>query len=248
MKTSLRSISILASIMILLSFSMFLACSTTHQERTQTPSPSATNDLNQRQLVEKADLTLKVFMNQPEFQSFRDLLPKARGVLIVPQLLQGAFVWGVSGGSGVFFARDTQTNRWNGPAFYTLGGASFGLQIGGEAAQVILLCMSERGVTSFLGNSVKLGGDVSVAVGPVGAGVNASTENLSVDILQFSLAKGLYAGVSLNGAVAAVRNDWNENYYGQAPLKPQDILVRPQVTNKKATVLVQNLSAATQGK
>jgi len=245
MKGSNRRIFVFLVMAVILSFLLFTACASKRTETTvPAPGISAGEDLKTRQLVEKANMTLGVFMSTPEFQAFRDLLTDARGVLIVPQLLKGAFVWGVSGGSGVFFARDPRTNQWNGPAFYTVGGGSFGLQIGGEAAQVILLAMTGRGVDSLLASSVKLGGDIGIAVGPAGAGVNASTANLSVDILMFSIAKGLYGGISLDGAVIAVRNEWNEVYYNQSRVKPSDILVRRAVTNPQAAPLAQNLSKA----
>ena len=246
MKGSYGKVSFFWVISVILSFLLFTACTPTRTETTTTPAPgiSEGEDLRTGQLVEKADMTLGVFMATPEFQAFRDLLRNARGVLIIPQLLKGAFVWGVSGGSGVFFARDPQSNQWNGPAFYTVGGANFGLQIGAEAAQVILLAMTERGVDSLLANSVKLGGNIGVAVGPVGAGVDASTANLSADILMFSIAKGLYGGISLDGAVIAVRNDWNQVYYNQLGVKPSDILLRRAVTNPQAAPLAQNLSKA----
>jgi lipid-binding SYLF domain-containing protein len=245
MKGSYRSIFLFLVMAVILSFLLVAACAS---KRTETaagaPGTSAGEDLRTRQFVEKANMTLGVFMSTPEFQVFRDLLRDARGVLIVPQLLKGAFVWGASGGSGVFFAHDRQVNRWNGPAFYTIGGASFGLQIGGEAAQVILLAMTGRGVDSLLASSVKLGGNIGVAVGPVGAGVDASTANLSADILMFSIAKGLYGGISLDGAIIAVRNEWNEVYYNRPGVSPSDILVRRAVTNPQAAPLAQNLSKA----
>jgi SH3 domain-containing YSC84-like protein 1 len=242
MKGSYRRASVLLVMAVVLSFLLFTACAS---RRTETaPGVSAGEDLRTRQLVEKADMTLSVFMSAPEFHAFRDLLRDAKGALIVPQLLKGAFVWGASGGSGVFFARDPQTKQWNGPAFYTIGGASFGLQIGGEAAQVILLAMTQRGVDSLLASSVKLGANVGVAVGPVGAGIDASTANLSADILMFSIAKGLYGGISLDGAVIAVRNEWNEAYYDRRDVKPPDILIRRAVTNPHANTLAQNLSKA----
>ncbi len=193
------------------------------------------------QIVEKARLTLDSFMTDNQMGAFRDLLKKAQGVLIAPDLLKGAFIVGVSGGNAVLLVRDKQTGRWSEPAFYTIGGASFGLQIGGEASEVILLAMTDRGVTSLLGNSVKLGGDVGVAAGPYGIGAAASTANLSADILSFSRSKGLYGGISLDGAVVAVRAGLNQAYYGQE-VSTTDILVRHTVTNPQAARLIEGVS------
>ena len=143
---------------------------------------------------------------------------------------------GVSGGSGVFLARGEKT--WYGPAFYTIGGASFGLQIGGQASEVVLVAMSERGVMSLLSTSAKLGADAGIAVGPIGIGAAAATANLSADIISFSRAKGLYGGVSLDGAVVAVRDGLNDAYYGKR-VRPTDILIRHDVANPQSEGLIQ---------
>ncbi len=122
-------------------------------------SPASADDRQEAaQIVEKARLTMENFMNDESMNAFRDLLRRAQGVFIAPQLLKGAFIVGASGGNGVFLVRDKKTGGWSEPAFYTIGGASFGLQIGGEASEVILLMMTERGVNALMGNSVKLGG------------------------------------------------------------------------------------------
>lgn len=200
-----------------------------------------------RQLVERARMTLENFMQAPETEGFRKLAKDARGIFIAPQVLRGAFVFGASGGSGVFLARDLQTSTWGGPAFYTIGGASFGFQIGGDASEVVFLAMTDRGISALLKSSVKLGADAGVAVGPIGAGVDASTANLSADILTFSRSKGLYGGISLEGAVVAVRESLNNAYYGLAA-SPTDILVSKIVTNPHSSGLIETLSRATAGK
>ncbi len=205
---------------------------------------SADDKRDAAQLVEKAQFALESFMADKNMEGFHDLLKKAKGVFIAPQLLKGAFIIGVSGGSGVFLAWDDRMGRWNGPAFYTTGGASFGLQIGGEASEVILLAMTERGVSSFRSSSFKLGGDAGVAAGPVGIGVSAATANLSADILSFSRAKGLYGGISLDGAVIATRGDWNNAYYDKT-VEPGDILTIQTVTNPQAEGLIQAITRAT---
>jgi len=201
----------------------------------------ATDQMEATQIVDKARLTLESFTSDGYMGAFRDLLKKAQGVVIAPELLKGAFIVGVSGGNAVCLTRDKKTGQWSEPAFYTIGGASFGLQIGGEASEVILLAMTDRGVTSLLGNSIKLGGDVGIAAGPVGYGAAASTANLSVDILSFSRAKGLYGGISLDGAVVAVRSSLNEAYYGKR-VSPTDILIRHAVTNPQAARLIEDVS------
>src|SRR5262249_20401640 len=106
----------------------------------------------------------------PEIEAPCGAPQKGEGRLLPPHEVRGAFIIGASGGSGVLVARDDKTAQWHGPAFYTLGGANFGFQAGVDVAEVIILAMTERGVTKLLSPQVKLGADISVAAGPVGAG------------------------------------------------------------------------------
>jgi SH3 domain-containing YSC84-like protein 1 len=214
---------------------------------TATPPAAADEGLDARQLVEKSQLTIESFMVDQEIEAIRELLTKARGVFIAPQVLKGAFIVGASGGSGVFLARENPVKPWSGPTFYTIGSVSFGLQIGGEASEVVLLAMTERGVSAMLGSTVKLGADASVAVGPVGAGASAATAALSADILAFSRAKGLYGGISVDGAVLAVRSAWNRAYYGK-DVEPADILVRRTVSTPHAAGLIAAVTKASRMK
>lgn len=208
------------------------------------PQAFADNASDAKQLVEKSKLTFDKFVATKELEAFRDLLKKAKGVFVSPQMLEGAFVFGLSGGSGVLVTRDPGTGSWNGPAFYTVGEASFGLQAGGKASEVVMLAMTDRGVNALLSSSVKLGADVGVAAGPVGAGASAASANISADILTFALSKGLYAGVSLEGAVVAVRNEWNGAYYKKTGVTPTDILIRKDVSNPDSTKLIAAVSKA----
>jgi lipid-binding SYLF domain-containing protein len=206
------------------------------------PAVSFADDATEAaQLVERAQLTFDSFVTDPNMGAFRDLLAQAKGVFVAPQVLKGAFLFGVSGGSGVFIARAAGTDQWAQPAFYTIGEVSFGPQIGGQASEVALLIMTDRGVSAFLENSLKLGVDVGIAVGPVGMGAAAATANLSADIISFSRSKGLYGGLSLNGAVVATRSDWNHAYYGAA-VSPSDILIRRMARNPQADRLVAEVS------
>jgi lipid-binding SYLF domain-containing protein len=203
------------------------------------PAPARADDKQAAdKLVQQAKLTVDSFATDKQIgKPLRDLIKKARGVFVAPSVLKGAFIIGASGGSGVLLARGEPKGKWNGPAFYTIGEASFGLQIGGEASEIILLAMTERGVSAMLSTSAKLGADASVAAGPVGAGATAATANLSADILSFSRAKGLYGGVSVEGAVVATRGALNTAFYGKE-VSPTDILVRGAVSNKQAAPLV----------
>jgi lipid-binding SYLF domain-containing protein len=207
---------------------------------------SAENAQDAQQLVDKARSAFNDFMTDKVMQPFRDLLKRAKGVYIAPQVLRGAFIFGASGGSGVLVAKDEQDGKWYGPAFYTIGDASFGFQAGAEASEIGLLIMTQRGVTALLETNVKLGGDVSLVAGPVGAGIRGETAGLSADIVSFARSKGLYGGVSVNGAVVAVRDSLNEVYYRPATT-PTDILIKHAVTNPQAAPLLQTVARAAAG-
>lgn len=195
------------------------------------PAARAGDDREQRDLVDQARMTLDNFMADPNMTWFRDHVRDAKGVFIVPQFLKAAFFFGGAGGSGVFLAKDEKTGEWSEPAFFTMGAGSFGFQFGAQASEVVLLVLTQRGVDSLLSGTFKLGADGSVAVGPVGAGVaGATTPNLSADLLSFVRAKGLFAGVSLEGAVLAARDEWSKDYYGRS-VSPTDIVIRRDVKN-----------------
>ena len=205
--------------------------------------PVAADDAQDaRQLVEKARFTLENFVADKNMSALRDLLPKAKGVLVTPDLLRAGFILGGSGGSAVYLAR-TPDGGWAGPAFYTMGSASFGLQAGVDASEVVIVAMTDRGAKAMLDNSVKLGAGASVAAGPMGAGVAGATANLSADLIAYNRAKGLYGGIALDGALVTTRRDWNQAYYGKA-VSPADILVQRSVTNPQAAPLVQALETA----
>jgi lipid-binding SYLF domain-containing protein len=200
-----------------------------------------------QRLVDRSRITLEEFVADEQMgPPLRALLQRAQAVLIYPQVLRGAFVVGASGGSGTLVARDAKTETWGGPAFYTIGQASFGLQAGGDASQVVLVALTERGMTALLTTRVTLGGNISVAVGPVGAGAAAATAGLSADIVSYSRNRGLYAGVSLEGAVVATRGSLNRAYFGKA-VTPTDILVRRSVKNKNAAGLLKAVKETAAG-
>ena len=206
--------------------------------------PARADDaMDARQLVERAKLSFEGMIAAPEMDGLRDLIRRAKGVFIAPQVLRGAFIFGVSGGSGVFFARGEQPGQWNGPAFYTIGEVSFGFQAGADASEVALLAMTERGVNALLSPSFKLGADASVAAGPVGVGVRAATANISADIVSFSRSKGLYGGVSVDGAVVATRGALNTAYFGK-DVSTRDILIRGTASNPQAAPLVELIKKA----
>jgi lipid-binding SYLF domain-containing protein len=180
----------------------------------------AEEPLKQQLLVDEARLVINTFSVDPNMESFNKYLRNAKGLLIMPDLYKGAFFVGGSGGRGALLARDEGTDTWFGPAFYTMGSLSFGIQFGGEKSEVALLVMTRRGLESLYSTSIKLGADVSVAVGPIGAGAQGATApSLNVDFISYSRAKGVFLGLSLDGAVIKENYEWNKAYYGK-PVRP----------------------------
>jgi len=191
-------------------------------------------------IVEKAQITFNSFMRDKDYSYLQENIAKARGVVIYPQVLKAGFIFGGSGGNGVLFLKDKDMKDWSGPAFYTLGSVTFGLQIGGEAAEVVMLVMTQKAVDTLFSNSMKLGADASIAAGPVGAGAKA---NIVADFISFARSKGAYAGLNLEGSVLDVRDSLNKVYYGQE-VRPVDILVKRAVSNPGAKGLLDDLQKA----
>jgi lipid-binding SYLF domain-containing protein len=187
--------------------------------------PVRAND--QQALVDRARVTFESFLADPEMSWLKENLHSAKGLLIVPSLLKAGFVFGGSGGSGVLVVPDAKTGKWSEPAFYTVGSVTFGLQIGGEAAEVIMFARTQKGVDRLLTSTAKLGGDTSISVGPKGMGAKS---DVVVDMFSFSRSAGAYAGLSLEGSVVKTREKWNKSYYGQ-PATPADILIKNAVKN-----------------
>jgi lipid-binding SYLF domain-containing protein len=195
---------------------------------------------DQRSLVTEATVTLANFRNDPGMAWLQHHLPTAKAVLIAPVLTKAGFIVGGSGGRAVVVARDPKSGKWVGPAFYTLATASVGLQAGIAVTEMVSLVMTDRGLNSLLSDTFKMGGDATVAAGPVGAGAQA---DMVADIISFSHATGVYGGVNFDGTVVAPSEQWNEIYYGK-PVRATDILVRMSVHNKQASELLNLLDAA----
>ncbi len=149
----------------------------------------------------------------------RDLLDKARCVVVMPSVLKAAFIVGGAYGRGTMVCRTGNdfSGPWGAPAMYALEGGSIGLQIGGEATDFVFLVMNDRGVNSLLHSKVKLGADLSIAAGPVGRSAAADTDAyLRSEILSYSRARGLFAGISLEGSTLRPDNKANRDLYGRS--------------------------------
>lgn len=189
------------------------------------PAEAADRRTEATELVADATETTAYFAADTAFEPLWDLADKAKAMVIIPESFRAGFIIGGSAGDAVMIARNDD-GTWTQPTFLTVGSLSFGLQAGGEASETILLVMTERGMEQLLSTSVKLGADLSVAAGPIGAGAKAQT----TDILAFSRSRGLYGGISLEGAVLKTRRKWNSAYYG-TEVSPAEVIFRNDVYN-----------------
>ena len=205
---------------------------------------TAAEPIEQQGLVDQARVTFENFMTDKDHIWLRENLNQAKGLIIIPSLLKAGFFIGGSGGSGVLIVKNDKKGQWSQPAFYTLGSGTFGFQIGAEAAEIIMMVRTQKAVDALFTSSFKIGGDTSIAVGPVGTGVKS---NIVADILSFSRTKGAYAGVSLEGSVIKTKDKWNEAYYGKA-VSPADIIVKRSVGNPGSKALRASVAKAAAGK
>jgi SH3 domain-containing YSC84-like protein 1 len=178
----------------------------------------------------------------------QDLLDKADCVVVFPSVLKAAFIVGGSYGRGAMSCRNGEDFRgpWGPPTMMALEGGSFGLQIGGEATDFVLLVMNESGARGILASKVKLGGDASVAAGPVGRDSSAETDaSLRAEILSYSRARGLFAGISLEGSTIRPDNGDNRRVYGRKIPASDIVLSRRVAVPPAAEQLVSTLDTRT---
>ncbi len=187
-----------------------------------------------REQVEKARILLESLLNDDNMTWLHNALPTAKGIFIVPQYLRAGFIFGGSGGSGVYLARDKDTGEWSYPAFYTMGGASVGLQAGADSAESVIVARTERGAEMFLRTKFTLGPDVTITAGPVGAGAKAS---IIADLVSIARTKGVYGGLTVEGMVIQPRASMMNSYYDATDLTASDVLIKRKVKNEHADPL-----------
>ena len=203
-------------------------------------APSALAQPDPQAAITASETTLSNFLRDPDMSWLQQNIHRAKAVLISPEIVKAGFIFGGSGGRGVVLARDPKSGKWVGPAFYNLATASVGFQAGIAVSEGVALVMTEKGFNSLLATSFKLGGDASVAAGPVGAGAKS---DIVADVITFNRSKGVYGGLNFDGTVITASDDWNEKFYGKKVLPP-DILVRASVHNKAADRLISQITAA----
>src|SRR5271169_6771924 len=164
--------------------------------------------------VQAAADVLNEIQSAPDSGIPQDILSKAECVAVVPSMLNGGFVVGAKYGRGLASCRTPK--GWSAPAFFTVTGGSFGLQIGGQATDVVMIIMNKNGMNNLLSSKFKLGGDASAAAGPVGRHAAADTDwKMRAEVLTYSRSRGLFAGLELNGAVIKQDKDSTREFYGR---------------------------------
>ncbi len=175
------------------------------------------NQGEEQGLVDRAALSVQEMLGGGnDALNAASMLRRARGALICPQVFRGGFFFvGGEGGGCVLVGRDA-AGGWSSPAFYTIGSASFGFQMGVQDAQVLILVMNDRAMNAVLDSQFKFGADAALTVATYGGGVQgATTGAVGADILAFSRSRGLYGGITLEGSLLSQRSEWNRGYYGR---------------------------------
>jgi len=175
---------------------------------------AADEDTKASKRVESAATVLDEIQGAPDQGIPEEVLGSAECVAVIPTLLKGGFIVGGRYGKGVASCRTPK--GWSAPAFFTIGGGSFGLQIGGEAVDLVMLVMNKDGMKNLLSSNFKLGADASAAAGPVGRHASADTDwKLKAQLLTYSRARGAFAGLELSGAVVKQDKDSTRDFYGR---------------------------------
>jgi lipid-binding SYLF domain-containing protein len=203
--------------------------------------PAAQAQTEQQKLIADAEKVLSNFLRDPDMTWLQRNIGRSKALMIAPEILKAGFIFGGSGGRALVVARDPASGKWVGPAFYVLATGSVGFQAGISVSEGVTMVMTDKGFNSLLATTFKMGGDASVAAGPVGAGAKS---DIIADLITFNRSKGVYGGLNFDGTVVTAADDWNQVYYGKKVLPP-DILVRGGVSNKGADKLLAQVAAAT---
>src|SRR3954467_456325 len=196
-------------------------------------STAARADAKRQSLVDQSLGSARKVLSGKDFPDALKLMPKARGVLIIPELVQGGFILGAAGGRGAMVSRSGPGN-WSYPAFYGMGSGSVGLQVGGKVSEIVFIILTDKGLQAMLDHKFKVGAEAGVTMVAVGAGIEgATTAAVGTDIVAFANSNGLFVGASLEGSFIDAENDWNALYYG-AGATGRAIVVDRRFTNPGA--------------
>lgn len=197
-------------------------------------SAPARAESEQQQLVDRARLTVDVMKSESDAETIRAYLQSARAVVIIPEFIKAGFIVGGAYGKGLILTRDATTGDWSSPAFMELAEGSIGLQIGVEASEIIMAVRSDDGLKALLADQFTIGGEAGITVLTLGGSREAATtSNFEADIITFARSKGLFGGISLDGAKLILKEEDNALYYGQA-VSVEDIVIHRKVGNVNA--------------
>lgn len=182
----------------------------------------AVAQVEQQALVDRSTLAVQEMLGAAgpadagHYNDAVTMLRRARAVMVCPRVFRAGFILGGQGGSCVLLARDG-AGSWSSPAFYSLGSGSLGFQIGVQDAMVMMMVLTDKGLSALMDSQFKVGADASIAVATIGGGIAGSTTAaVGADIVTFAKTRGLYAGIALDGSLLSTRSDWNRAYYGQS--------------------------------
>jgi lipid-binding SYLF domain-containing protein len=209
------------------------------------PQVARAQTSNAQAAIDRATAVVEQLRAGPSTPSnMGELLRKARGIMIFPELVKGGFILGAQGGSGVLLSRDPATNTWSYPAFYVFGAGSVGLQAGVELSKIVLIIMNDRALNALMSDEFKVGAEAGIAVVNIGAGAEASTTSAAGgDIYAFAQAMGLFGGIALQGGIIKPRLVYDHEYYGPG-VRAQDIVLTLTAKNPGADGLRNALARA----
>jgi lipid-binding SYLF domain-containing protein len=199
-------------------------------------APAQASD--QTELLEHADRTVDHLKSDPAFSVAARMIHRAKAVLIIPRLVKGGFIFGAEGGEGVLLRRSGRS--WSSPAFYSLGSASFGLQIGLEQAELVFIIMTDRALKGIETSSFKIGAGAGITVVTLSSGAEGATSGQGGDIVVWASGTGAYGGLTFNGSVVKARDEWNEDFYGHDASVPR--ILGNLARNRETTSLQRNLA------
>jgi SH3 domain-containing YSC84-like protein 1 len=198
-------------------------------------------DARRQSLVDQSLRSASKVLSGKDYPDALRNMGKARGVIIVPELVQGGFILGAAGGRGVLVGRTSPTH-WTYPAFYNLGSGSVGFQAGAKVSEIVFIILTEKGLAAILDHKFKFGAEAGVTMVAVGIGLEgASTAATGADIVAYASSNGLFAGASLEGSYIDPDNDWNALYYG-AGATGRQIVMDGRFSNPGAEPLRQFLA------
>ena len=169
--------------------------------------------INAIELVQRSENAYKIIASNKELKNIEEFLKKGKAIMIFPEIYEGGLFFGAKAGNGVLLIRNN--NSWSGPFFYTLGGVSFGLQVGVKSGKVVFVVMTDKGLQSIVKQRVKFGVDVDAAIANQGIGYSAESTIKLADIYSFSDNSGLFIGGSFEGTYVQPRNDINRTFYNK---------------------------------